>query len=170
MAKKKSEKDWTTYTVIKDTREQKGHSFGYNRRDRCVGTEVTKLDTGDYSLKGLEDKLCIERKASVEELAGNLGVSRKTFYREIDRMVLIPHRFLLFEFDFEDIIDFPNHKGSRIPEHKKATVFIRANFILKCITEFQAEYGIPVIFCGNKDNAKIMMTSLFKRFADLYET
>ena len=166
----KEDKVYSTYTVIKDTREQKGHTFPPHRRDRCIGTITEKLDTGDYSLIGLEDKLCIERKASVEELAGNLGVSRKTFYREIDRMVLFPHKYLLFEFDMSDILEFPNHPGSRIPDQKRKSVFINASFIMKCITEFQVEYGIPVIFCGSKENGKIMMTSLFKRFADLYIT
>ena len=170
MPKKKDDKVYSTYTVIKDTREQKGHTFAYNRRDRCEGTIVHKLDTGDYSVIGLEDKLCIERKASIEELADNLVVSSKTFYREIDRMVLFPHRYLVLEFDMNDLLEFPNHPGSRIPKWKRDTVYINSGFMLKCITEFQVEYGINVLFCGNKENAKTMMTSLFKRFADLYIT
>ena len=42
-----------------------------------------KLDTGDYSIQGLEDKICIERKGCVEELAQNLGSKKQTFLKEI---------------------------------------------------------------------------------------
>ena len=63
------------YTVIKDTREQDGYTFERfeSRYHACAGMVVQKLDTGDYSLVGLEDKLCIERKGRISELAINLG-------------------------------------------------------------------------------------------------
>ena len=59
------------YKVIKDTREQDGYTFESftGRYTSCKGMVVKKLDTGDYSLEGLEDKLCIERKGRVSELA-----------------------------------------------------------------------------------------------------
>ena len=52
------------YTVIRDTREQEGYTFEKftGRYTSCNGMIIKKLDTGDYSLVGLEDKLCIERK------------------------------------------------------------------------------------------------------------
>ena len=51
------------FTIIKDTREQEGYTFepSSSRYHTCNGMVLEKLDTGDYSLKGLEDKICIER-------------------------------------------------------------------------------------------------------------
>ena len=72
------------YTVIKDTREQDGWIFA--PYDRCEGMEVDTLHTGDYTLKGFEDIVCVERKASVSEIATNLGKKKKAFYNEMERM------------------------------------------------------------------------------------
>ena len=72
------------YTVIRDTREQEGYYF--SEYDLCLGMIDQKLDTGDYSIVGLEDKICVERKGCVEELAINLGQKKHTFLREIERM------------------------------------------------------------------------------------
>ena len=54
------------YKVIKDTREQDGYTFESftGRYTSCKGMVVKKLDTGDYSLEGLEDRLCIEKRKS----------------------------------------------------------------------------------------------------------
>lgn len=71
MAKKSIPK----YTVIQDTREQKGWYF--SEYDKCNGMEQGSLKTGDYTLKGFEDMVCIERKFSVEEIATNLGKKKK---------------------------------------------------------------------------------------------
>ena len=78
------------YTVIKDTREQEGHGYTFEkfngRYTSCEGMIVQKLDTGDYTLVGLEDKLCIERKGRISELAINLGKDKTRFMKEIARM------------------------------------------------------------------------------------
>ena len=46
------------FKIIKDTREQEGYTFqpSSSRYHKCEGMVVRKLDTGDYSLEGLEDK------------------------------------------------------------------------------------------------------------------
>ena len=46
------------YTVIKDTREKDGYFF--KEYDRCDGMVVETMKTGDYTLKGMENVLCIE--------------------------------------------------------------------------------------------------------------
>jgi len=156
------------FTVIKDTREQKGHHFDEDAKNRCAGMVVQTMKTGDYTLLGFEDKLCIERKASVEELSINLGKESRPFRREIDRMAEFPHRFLILEFDLEDIMEFPNHKTSRIPMAKRKTVTISGKYILKCLAEFQLHYNIHVVFCGNKSRAFSNIMNIFKRINEMY--
>ena len=71
------------FTIIKDTREQDGYTFesSSSRYHTCNGMISRKLDTGDYSIEGLEDKLCIERKASVVEFANNVGHAQVRFLK-----------------------------------------------------------------------------------------
>lgn len=83
-------------TVLVDTREQKPFPF--------VGSpfipKVHKLETGDYTLRGLESRLCIERKGSVDELIANLHGSKTERFRQLssfERMTQYPLRFLVIE-------------------------------------------------------------------------
>jgi len=131
------------FTIIRDTREQTG--WNWIASEYCVGTIVTKLDTGDYSLGGLEDRLCIERKRSVSEFATN--IVEKRFTRELERMAEFPVAFLICEFDMYDIDIYP--EGSGIPRRMFNKIKVRRNFILSKLVEIQTKYNIFVNLCGS---------------------
>jgi len=65
-------------------------------------TEPATLSTGDYSLKGLEHHVCIERK-SLDDLLGCVGRERERFERELHRMLAYPVRVLLVESTWAEI-------------------------------------------------------------------
>jgi hypothetical protein len=125
-----------------------------------------KLDTGDYSILGLEDKICIERKGCVEELAVNLGQKKHAFLDEIERMSSFPHKFLILDFSLEDLVRFPEE--TRIPIKNKASVKITGKYMLKCIFEFELYNNVHVLFCDNKYNAFIAVSSILKRINEMY--
>ena len=152
------------FYVIKDTREQDGYYF--SKYGNCLGMVEEKLDTGDYAIQGLEDKVCVERKGCVEELAINLGQKKHAFLNEIERMKDFPHKFLILEFSLQDLVDFP--ENSRIPESKKAYVKITGKYMLKCLMEFQLHDDLHIIFCGNKHNAFLTVSSILKRVNEMY--
>jgi ERCC4-type nuclease len=152
------------YTVIKDTREQNGYYFSSSIY--CDGCINHKLDTGDYTIKGLEDKLCIERKGCVEELAVNLGHKKHTFMAEINRMIKFPHKFIILEFSLEDLLKFP--QDTRIPESNKSDLKITGRYMMKCLVEFQLYENINVLFCGDKFNAFVAVCSIMKRVNEMY--
>ncbi len=156
------------YTVIKDTREQLGYTFEkFNGRyTSCEGMVVRKLDTGDYSLVGLEDKLCIERKGSISELAINLGKDKHRFMDEIKRMKDFAFKFIILEFTLEDVMNFP--ESSDIPEKKWDSIVVSNEYMLKMLIEFQMYDDIHVIFCGNRKNAKLTINSILKRVNEYY--
>lgn len=160
MARKEDPK----YTVVKDTREQQGYHFG--PYSTCAGMIERKLDTGDYSIEGLEDQICIERKASPEELGVNLGQKKYAFMNEIARMKSFEHKFIVLEFSAEDLINFPDN--SKIPAEKKKTLKITGKYIMKCLMEFQLYDNIHVLFCGDKHNAFLTVSSLLKRINEKY--
>lgn len=152
------------FTVIKDTREQDGYFFP--KHITCNGMIEQKLDTGDYTIAGLEDKICIERKGCVEELAVNLGQKKHAFLNEIERMKDFEYKFLILEFSLEDLTKFPDE--TRIPIKNKASVKITGKYMLKCLIEFQLYNNIHVLFCGNKYNAFLAISSIFKRINEMY--
>ena len=152
------------YKVIKDTREKDGWTF--TEYDKCKGMELGTLHTGDYTLEGFEDVVCIERKASTSEIAMNLGRKKTAFLAEMERMRDYEFSFLICEFDMEDVLKFP--KGSGIPAKAKPYVKITGKYLLKCLIEFQLWYDTKIIFCGNKDNAFLTCNSIFKRLNELF--
>ena len=157
------------FTIIKDTREQDGYSFAASssRYHTCNGMVSRKLDTGDYSIEGLEDKLCIERKASVVEFANNVGHDQVRFLKEIERMKDFPYKFLVFEFSLTDLMNFP--EGSNIPESDWGKLRVTNKFMLKMIMEFQLHHDIKVLFCDSKKNAKWAVLSIIKRVNEILQ-
>jgi len=138
------------FTVIRDTREKKDHGWWFEENTHCLGTEVAKLDIGDYAIKGKENILCIERKESVAEFAGNC--SEKRFFKELKSMANFPHKFLLLEFGWHQIELYP--AGSGIPRKKWASIRIKAPHMKSIITKAQVDYGIHVLVCNDKKKAE----------------
>ena len=153
------------YTVIKDTREQDGWFF--SSYDKCAGMEIGTLHTGDYTMKGFEDVVCIERKASVSEIAMNLGRKKKPFQEEMERMRDFQFSFLILEFDMADVLKYP--EGSKVPKAARSKVRVTGKYLLKCLMEFQIWYDTKILFCGDKGNAFLVTNSIFKRLSELFQ-
>ena len=66
--------------AIVDTREQRPVAVDLELR-----TVKGKLQTGDYSVRGLEEFVCVERK-SLEDLCACVGRERDRFNRCVERM------------------------------------------------------------------------------------
>ena len=149
------------YTIIRDTREHddKGWLFATSRH--CAGTEVSKLDTGDYSIKGMEDILCIERKGSTSEFARNITENR--FEKELQRMREFKYSYIILEFNMSDLIDYPD--GSGIPYNKRKFLKFRGPFVLKRIIELSLLYPTKILLCG--DRGKEVASSIFKRVMEI---
>ena len=71
-----------SFKIVVDSREQKPLPF---RKSKLVTEVITrKLDAGDYSIDGYDNKIAIERK-SIPDLYGTLGKGHKRFQRELER-------------------------------------------------------------------------------------
>jgi len=144
--------------IIIDTREQQPWLFV----TKSANIISRKLDTGDYSIDGWEDKFCIERKKSVSELAKNIVEDR--FERELERMSEFLYPFILLEFDYNDIAMYP--EGSNLPKRVKSKIRIKEPFIKKRLCEIQIKYNIHIIFCTNVVYAENIAYGLMKQIND----
>jgi len=145
------------YTIIVDSREQQPWNF----KEHSVA--VQKLDTGDYSIKGMENILCIERKKSVSEIA--INITEKRFTNVIERMSKYPYAFMLLEFNLADVWSYP--VGSDIPKRLWDKIRISPNFIMKHLLEFEIIHNISVIFCGNHSDAAQISLSIMNKVYEL---
>ncbi|UCG02439.1 MAG: ERCC4 domain-containing protein [Candidatus Heimdallarchaeota archaeon] len=141
-----------TYTVIRDTREQKGHGWWFNehapdyRPPRCKGTIIDTIETGDYSIVGYTDILAIERKFGFSELWGNYSKNkRQLFEEEMDRMSKIKYSYVIIESSFNpDIMELsPPQFSKNVP----------GKSLIRWLMSLSVKYGvhiIPVGSCGQK--------------------
>jgi ERCC4-type nuclease len=141
------------FTIIIDTREQQPWEF----KNYAIANK--KLDTGDYSIEGLENILCIERKKSASEFANNIVESR--FKDVVMRLSQLKYSFLLLEFDLEDLLVYPI--GSTVPKRMWNKIKISPAFLLKNIIELQINHNIIVYFCGDSSNAEKMAEYILKK-------
>lgn len=127
-------------TVIIDRKEQHPLIIPGMKSER--GTLVT----GDYTVKGLERKICIERK-SIADLTQSLGRERERFDKEMHRILAYPHRALVIEGTMQEIIE------------QRYISRIKPQAVLSSLMGYAA-HGIPFVFCGSRDQ----MSDLVKRF------
>lgn len=153
-------KNTKKYTVFRDTREQQG--WVWKSDDFCDGMKDVTLATGDYTIKGYEDYLIVERKASVSELARNITEDR--FEREMERLTLFPYPYIVLEFGFSDVMAFP--KGAGLPPKVMKQIKVTPNFILSRIAEYEIKYGVRFHFCDNRSNAMWFVSNLFRKVAN----
>ena len=155
------------FIIIRDTRERVGY-WEFSEAV-CDGLIERTLKTGDYSIDGMEDKICIERKKSVSELA--LNVTSDAFQREIIRIEQYPHRFLILEFGIDDIKQYPI--GSNIPKKAWDKVKVKGRYILKVLSDIQVNRGIHVIYAGSKNNAiqiaATLMHRVYAKYKEIYK-
>lgn len=103
------------FTVVRDHREKAPYLFmglqadaKQNRKPLIVPVEATHLVTGDYSIKGYENLICIERK-SKEDLYSTLRDEehRERFRAEHDRMAGYEFACVIIEASWESILNNP---------------------------------------------------------------
>lgn len=122
-------------TVLVDTREQTPLDLA--RFDNWVaGCRTETLETGDYSIEGMQDLVCLERKSLVD-LVGTLMHHRERFFRQLERMQAFPYRAILVEASYEDI---------KSPYRFMDEVTAHPNGVSGSLDALEVRYGIPVIY------------------------
>lgn len=149
------------FTIIRDTREQNPLSF--RATEYCNGHIDQKIEHGDYSLVGLEDKIFVERKASASELARNITEAR--FDRLLENCANYPYKFIICEFSLQDVINFPYKNG--LPKSVVQKIKIRGKFILSKLQNYQIHHGVQVVFCGSRIYAQKYILDLLKKIHNI---
>lgn len=105
--------------VLVDTRDKTNQKILDYFDKHNIKYKMKALKTGDYSFliqkcpelgfamdTYFSDELCIERKNSISELAGNMIEKDERFIKELNRMINIQDVYILIENDrFDDIIE-----------------------------------------------------------------
>lgn len=139
------------FTPIVDTRERT--PLILDLKD-CNPSIKKKLDTGDYSIDGLESIFCIERKKSVEEIVTNMFESRMSAV--ITRLSKMKYKAIICEFSYLDVIKFPI--GSVV----KRKTRVRGPFISSWLNNISIIHNIPIIYAGDASKASYITMQMMK--------
>ena len=137
--------------AIVDTREQLPLDLS------PLPMETGTLVTGDYSVKGLERFVAIERK-SLSDLLGCIGGDRERFDKEVQRLLAYPTRAIIVESTWGDI-----EAGNR---RSKITPSAAVGSLLGWIAA-----GVPIIMAGDHDRAgryasRLLFTAARRRWRE----
>lgn len=100
------------------------------------------LKSGDYSIRGFEDKVSVERKTLADWIS-SISQGRDRFEREIERLLSFESKMILVEGSANDIW-FHKYRSKMNPKSVMGTI---ASFAAK---------GIPVMLAGDREIAQDM--------------
>jgi ERCC4-type nuclease len=137
-------------TIIIDTREQVPLSF-------TLPSERGTLPTGDYSVKGLERFIAIERKAP-DDLVGCLkGDQRERFERELARGRGLDYFGLVVEADLSGLAA-GRYRSGMLPKA-----------VVQSLMAFSVRYRLPIFFCPGREYAARVVESLLVKYVQELE-
>lgn len=148
------------FIAISDTREQLPLEFDSPYIERVV---TRKLQTGDYSIEGLEDILCIERKGSLAEFYRN--VTQKRFEDELVRMQAYKYRYLVLEFSLSEVMAIPYSLGLSAKQREMCK--LSPKYVMGRIAEIQVDYNVNVVFAETRDIVTDVVTNIMRRVYEL---
>jgi DNA excision repair protein ERCC-4 len=114
--------------IVIDTREQERLAF-----ERLTSVRGT-LQTGDYSVAGLQDLISIERKTVTDLVGCCMGENRERFEHELHRLGGYRFKRLLVVGSEAEI--FAGQYQSNI----------KPNAVLASVCAFEVRYDLPVVF------------------------
>jgi DNA excision repair protein ERCC-4 len=132
--------------LVVDTREQRSWEMWLSREAHRV-----TLETGDYSLLGCEDWICVERK-SLDDLVGCLTHSRERFKRELRRASRIRDFYVIIEATYADLLG-GKYQSDMSPKSAWESVIA-----------LQQRYNIPFLFAGGARVAARLCESILMRW------
>ena len=136
--------------LVVDTREKQPWDFEGDEAFAEVVYE--KLDGGDYSIRGMEHIITIERKATVDELFTNFTKDKKRIAAEFDRLSDHPFKFVVVEETCDDIMNphkyYINKKKINRQNPKMPVAVVTSN-----LTKLMLESDVHVIFGGMRAQA-----------------
>ena len=118
---------------------------------------VDGIRTGDYSIQGYERKITIERK-TVADLYSSLSQRRVKFMEEMERVQHFDCKALVIEGTYDQVIN--PARGSYTKKYSR----MDRNSVLGSLVKINMEYGITVIFAGNRRNGEEWTLHTLKMF------
>lgn len=169
------------FTILVDTAEGQPFNFSGMRGDsreryrpliptterQCLGRHPNSK--GDYSIKGLENWLGIERKSMTDAQATLLGFSkardgeyiqdlgrRDRFEKELENLADLHYGAVIVEATVEQLVQLAPEWGQK-PRH------VNAKILHRTILSYQQDFRVPWHFCDGRRWAELTCLRVLQR-------
>lgn len=153
-------------TVIIDTREQKPLFLPEVPKEPTIVGGLTfegrVLPHGDYSLKGFEEYIGVERKRALE-VYGWIGKERKKTEAKLESMGDMLWKGLVIEGTEEVLYSANKGRFSRYEEEHFITK-VTPYQVKRSLAAFEVEYGIHIYYAENRSMMKRWILERFEFF------
>ena len=144
----KAKKIPKSFTVLVDDREKKAWDLPHK-------IEKKRLKTGDYTVKGFEKIIAIEKKSGLIELLNDLTNGyRPTFERFLKRLSKYPVKVIVVEDTLSELSI--NRALSHIRRKSKGKARLTARSIYYWTAEIAVKYQIPIVFVGKRAKINLL--------------
>ena len=133
--------------LIKDTREP---AYAWDAYFKAP-TITKKLDTGDYSLLGMETEIAVERK-TLDDLVGCLTKGRERFERELERSTGLDYFCVIVEAGYSQLV---------LGDYRSR---LNTKSAIESISTFEIRYSTHFLFAGNRELAARKAESLLLKY------
>ena len=131
-----------SFTVLVDDREKKAWDLPYK-------IEKKRLATGDYTIKGFEKVIAIEKKSGLIELLNDLANGyRPTFERFLKRLSKYPVKVIVVEDTLSELSI--SRALMHIRKKSRGKARLTARTIYYWVAEIAVKYNIPIVFVGKR--------------------
>ncbi len=145
------------FILVIDTREQEalflthGSGIGKHIKGELL-TLKASLPIGDYSIRGFEIEICIERK-SIPDLCGSLFGDWERFKKELDKLSRYPRKWLVIEGLESDCLKFQDFSR------------VHPNSLAGRLCSIEVRLGIPIYYGETRlDCERFVLSRLVKYF------
>lgn len=135
------------YVVAIDTREQSPYLF------EGVQCQSATLIAGDYSIIGMEEVVCVERK-SFADFYGCLTDGRERFENSLHRLAAVRYPLVVVEADMRSLLARYTYAAGGRTHYSQVDPLAAQNSLLS----WQARYRIPFLLCGERNAGCRMVT------------
>lgn len=141
------------FIVLVDSKEKFPYTFQSIKPDSPL-TKRTGLKTGDYSVGGMENLICVERK-SLSDLYGSIGKGRERFENEMRRMAEFEYAAIVIEADIKAWFTTPPARSRMNPKA-----------VFRSLIAFSQRYNVHVWPMWDRQSAEKLTYIILKRFYD----
>jgi DNA excision repair protein ERCC-4 len=127
-----------------DTREQRPYRFSKS--------VVETLETGDYSVAGLEDRVAVERKRP-QELFLCAGRDRERFVRELERLARFDYAALVIEGSLKTLLE------------PSAFSRVSPKAVLNSLVSWSIRYGVHIFFADSRRLSRALTYRILEKYS-----